>query len=82
MQLDQKDLDQIARAVATHLARTREGDGHAALEPLSTILGISPEAARMRELRTDGIRKLAIVVGRRRMYRREDVAAFFANKNR
>ncbi len=76
--LTDADLDFIASAVAARLApASPPAPQHGpALEPLGAILGVSPEAARQRETRAPALRALAVLVGRRRLYRRADVLQF------
>ncbi len=70
-------LAEIA-ALREKLAAPR-GDG---LEYLSAILGKSAAAVRMVEARDPDLRALAVQVGKRRMYRREEVVTYLAGKAR
>jgi len=54
----------------------------APLEPLAAILGCSLDAARRRLSRDPELRKLAVKVGRRDMFRRGEVEAYFASATR
>ncbi len=68
----------VAEEVAKALAAVKVEP----LEPLGEILGCSDDAARMREVRDPGYAPLAVVVGRRRLYRRGDVESYLRAKGR
>lgn len=72
-------LPDIARLIAEVL-QPSHADTPAA-EPLARITGQRPDAARMMEQRYPALRELAVgTVGRRRLYRREDVLAWIASR--
>lgn len=50
------------------------------LEPLSSILGCSPDAARMRLHRDGELASLGVRVGRRLLFRRSEVLVFLAQR--
>ena len=52
------------------------------LEPLGAILGCTPDAARMRISRDDELASLGLRVGRRLLFRRSDVMALLAERQR
>ena len=52
------------------------------LEPLGAILGCTPDAARMRISRDGELASLGMRVGRRLLFRRSDVMALLAQRQR
>ena len=52
------------------------------LEPLGAILGCTPDAARMRISRDGELASLGLRVGRRLLFRRSDVMALLAERQR
>jgi hypothetical protein len=85
------DVERLAAALAAHLAhhlrpimmeRGRDVVEPSPLQPLATILDVSPAAARMRLMRDPELRAIGLRAGRRLLFRRGDVEALLAVRTR
>ncbi len=73
-------VEALADPVAERVVARLDARRGAALEPLAAILGKTAAAARMVEARDPELRKLALAVGRRRLYQRDAVLAYLGAK--
>jgi hypothetical protein len=88
------DLGQLVTAIAAQVAEPLRAvirdeirsagveRAAAALQPLATILDVSPAAARMRLKRDPALRDVGLRAGRRLLFRRADVEALLAARTR
>ncbi len=72
-----KAIAEVVRpVVAEEVERLLDRRRDEPLKPLAEILGLTPNAARMREARDPRLMALAVPVGRRRFYRAAEVELY------